>query len=91
MKTRNTLFIVICVSLMTTGFVIKTDPDYTRKIDDKVRAEQIKELKFGMFICWSSVPSQEMSGHLPLIKMPSILKPKVVIQINGAKWQKMPG
>lgn len=52
MKTRNTLFIVICVSLMT-GFVIKTDPDYTRKIDDKVRAEQIKELKFGMFICWS--------------------------------------
>ncbi len=27
--------------------------DYTVKIDDHVRAEQIKEMKFGMFICWS--------------------------------------
>ena len=27
--------------------------DYTVKIDDNVRAEQIKEMKWGMFICWS--------------------------------------
>lgn len=27
--------------------------DYTVKIDDSVRAEQIKEMKWGMFICWS--------------------------------------
>jgi len=27
--------------------------DYTVKIDDQVRAAQIKEMKFGMFICWS--------------------------------------
>lgn len=27
--------------------------DYTVKIDNNVRAEQIKEMKFGMFICWS--------------------------------------
>lgn len=30
---------------------IKTD--YTVKIEDSVRTEQIKEMKFGMFICWS--------------------------------------
>lgn len=27
--------------------------DYKIKIDDTIRAEQIKEMKFGMFICWS--------------------------------------
>lgn len=30
-----------------------TQPSRARKIDDKVRAEQIKDMKFGMFICWS--------------------------------------
>lgn len=34
--------------------------DYTKKIDDKVRAEQIKDLKFGMFVCWSF---STFSGH----------------------------
>jgi alpha-L-fucosidase 2 len=52
MKTRNTLLIVICTILLA-GFVKKTETGYTKKIDDKVRAEQIKEMKFGMFICWS--------------------------------------
>jgi alpha-L-fucosidase len=28
-------------------------PDNSKKMDDKVRAEQIKEMQFGMFICWS--------------------------------------
>lgn len=32
---------------------IQPKVDYTVKIDDHVRAEQIKEMKFGMFICWS--------------------------------------
>ena len=27
--------------------------DHTIKIDDNLRAEQVKEMKFGMFICWS--------------------------------------
>ncbi|NOR76121.1 MAG: hypothetical protein GQ525_13315 [Draconibacterium sp.] len=27
--------------------------DYTIKIDDTFRAEQIKEMKWGMFVCWS--------------------------------------
>ena len=52
MRIKNTFIIFICAILLT-GFVKKADPDYTKKIDDKVRAEQIKEMKFGMFICWS--------------------------------------
>jgi len=28
-------------------------PAYTIKIDDEVRAQQIKDMKWGMFICWS--------------------------------------
>ncbi|NQU52733.1 MAG: alpha-L-fucosidase [Bacteroidetes bacterium] len=31
----------------------KTAVDYTIKIDDTIRTEQIKEMKWGMFICWS--------------------------------------
>lgn len=27
--------------------------DYTLKLDDNIRAEQVKAMKFGMFICWS--------------------------------------
>lgn len=38
-------FLIVCSSCHS--------KDYTKKIDDKVRAEQIKEMKFGMFICWS--------------------------------------
>ena len=39
-------------SLLIAGYSCKSE-DYTKKIDDKVRAEQIKEMKWGMFICWS--------------------------------------
>ena len=52
MKTQAVVFIVLCAFLLT-GFVKKHEADFTKKIDDKVRAEQIKEMKFGMFICWS--------------------------------------
>src|SRR5665648_126930 len=52
MKLRATILIFIC-AFMLTGFVKKREPGYANKIDDKVRAEQIKEMKFGMFICWS--------------------------------------
>jgi len=52
MKIKNTFIVLICAILLT-GFVKKADPDFTKKIDDNDRAEQIKEMKFGMFICWS--------------------------------------
>jgi alpha-L-fucosidase len=52
MKLRAIIVIFISTILLT-GFVKKREPDYKIKIDDKVRAEQIKGMKFGMFICWS--------------------------------------
>src|SRR5690606_29322521 len=39
------LLLFACLSASTQNYILK--------IDDKERAEQIKEMKFGMFICWS--------------------------------------
>ncbi len=49
------MFFVFLLALTLNGCTgkSKTSNDYTIKIDDTVRAEQIKEMKFGMFICWS--------------------------------------
>lgn len=52
MNSINVKFTVL-VSLILLGYINGSAKDYTQKIDDKVRAEQIKEMKFGMFICWS--------------------------------------
>ena len=49
-KTSILLLLFITVSL---GCKTKTAPDYTIKIDDTIRAEQIKDMKWGMFVCWS--------------------------------------
>lgn len=52
MKTRNFLLTVL-IGIVLIGCTSQSSKDYTKKIEDKVRAEQIKEMKFGMFICWS--------------------------------------
>jgi alpha-L-fucosidase len=52
MKKRNYLSILF-VAIMIFGCTNRSSKDYTKKIDDNTRAEQIKEMKFGMFICWS--------------------------------------
>jgi alpha-L-fucosidase len=52
MKQKNALWILICVVILTAS-CLRTGPDFSKKIDDQIRAEQIKEMKFGMFICWS--------------------------------------
>lgn len=52
MNSINVKFTVL-VSLILLGYINGSAKDYTQKIDDKVRVEQIKEMKFGMFICWS--------------------------------------
>lgn len=52
MITRNIL-LTILVGIFLFNCTSRPLIDYTKKIDDKVRAEQIKEMKFGMFICWS--------------------------------------
>ncbi len=46
------VFLVLLL-FITNGCKTKNAQNYRVKIDDKVRAEQIKEMKWGMFICWS--------------------------------------
>lgn len=54
MKKRksSTILLILCL-LISCGSNKNTSKAYTIKIDDQIRAEQIKEMKFGMFICWS--------------------------------------
>ncbi len=51
MKTIN-LFTIL-IALIMSNCSNQQKNDYTVKIDDNVRAEQIKEMKWGMFVCWS--------------------------------------
>jgi alpha-L-fucosidase len=44
---------IVLVVMIFLGCTSQKEVDYKVKIDDKVRAEQIKDMKFGMFICWS--------------------------------------
>lgn len=44
--------IVLCL-LVACESNKNSSKNYKIKIDDQIRAEQIKEMKFGMFICWS--------------------------------------
>ena len=47
----------ILSNLLTAFFLIESlwgfAQNYTPKTDDKIRAEQVADMKFGMFICWS--------------------------------------
>ena len=49
---KNTLFLFAMILLLHPAFTVYAQQE-AEKIDDLVRAEEIKELKFGMFICWS--------------------------------------
>jgi alpha-L-fucosidase len=50
-------FINIIIAVILTLFLFAcqshTSKDYTKKIENSIRAQQIKDMKFGMFICWS--------------------------------------
>lgn len=46
----STLALIVAITLLG---ACKNQVDYTIKIDDQERAQQIKEMKYGMFICWS--------------------------------------
>ncbi|TDN96345.1 alpha-L-fucosidase [Sunxiuqinia elliptica] len=50
MKTKLLLFLSLSLLL---GCASNKANNYTQKIDDNTRAEQIKAMEFGMFICWS--------------------------------------
>ena len=47
------LFIVVVLSSVLFGCKNKAQIDSSIKLDNNVRAKQIKDMKFGMFICWS--------------------------------------
>lgn len=49
---KNCILIVFMISFLL-GCTLRPQTDYTVKLEDKVRAEQIKKMKWGMFICWS--------------------------------------
>lgn len=51
----KTIVIVLCACFTFILSVLANGQPHSmdEKIDDKKRAEQIKEMKFGMFICWS--------------------------------------
>jgi alpha-L-fucosidase len=46
-------YLSILIVAIFIGCTNRPNTDYTVKIDDNTRAEQIKEMKWGMFICWS--------------------------------------
>jgi alpha-L-fucosidase len=46
-------YLSILITVILLGCTNQPKADYTVKIDDAKRAEQIKEMKWGMFICWS--------------------------------------
>ncbi len=49
---KNIISIVTIVFLIS-GCAQQPQIDYTVKIDDGLRASQIKKMQFGMFVCWS--------------------------------------
>ena len=50
---RNKIIILVAISITCMACSGSKNTNYKVKIDNQVRAEQIKEMKFGMFICWS--------------------------------------
>lgn len=52
MKKTNYILVLLIATIII-GCINEPSQDYTIKIDDNLRAEQIKDMKFGMFICWS--------------------------------------
>ena len=50
---KNLTVLGIMFLLIISACVPKTEYNYKVKIDDAVRAEQIKDMKWGMFVCWS--------------------------------------
>jgi len=49
---KNTLYLFAMILLLHPGSPANAQQK-AKKVDDMIRAEEIKDLKFGMFICWS--------------------------------------
>ena len=56
MMTKKTTALLVLFTALVMGSCTgdnNASKDYTNKTDDLVRAGQIKDMKFGMFVCWS--------------------------------------
>lgn len=49
----KTVFIAVLTGIALSSCKNQISKDFTHKIEDNIRAQQIKDMKFGMFICWS--------------------------------------
>jgi len=85
---KNTLFLFTIILLLHPMLPAKAQKE-AEKMDDLVRAEEIKELKFGMLSAGHSLPSTVQSGRPHWIRMLPILQPLLVILTNGVRWQRM--
>ncbi len=52
MKLSRVIFICFCL-LVSISAVSQKNRINQQKIPDEIRAKQISDMKFGMFICWS--------------------------------------
>lgn len=52
MNLQRLLYLVFCLLYVCSGFAQHGNSVY-EKISDEVRAKQIADMKFGMFVCWS--------------------------------------
>lgn len=59
MNLQRLLYLFFCLLYVCSGFAQRGNAVY-EKISDEVRAKQISDMKFGMFICWSF---STFSGH----------------------------
>jgi alpha-L-fucosidase len=75
MKIQLFCFAIIS-GLYLNGCKNQTTFDYTKKMDDNIRAQQIKDMKFGMFICWSFSTFYGKEWTLTLDKDASFFKAK---------------
>lgn len=59
MNLQRLLYLFFCLLYVCSGFAQRGNAVY-EKISDEIRAKQISDMKFGMFICWSF---STFSGH----------------------------
>src|SRR5512136_1982254 len=53
MKKLIALLFILISLMIPRGASGQKEKDYLKKTDDNIRAKQISDMKFGMFICWS--------------------------------------
>ena len=67
MKTINLKYSILVIFLLF-GYDNGSAQDYTKKIDDNVRAEQIKAMKFGMYFLPNTTMDSVCGTLKPQIK-----------------------